>query len=85
VDAGVDDGPGATASSTDDRGRRLVEHDQPVTADRLNELISLLRDYYGDVIEEESVSRVTWARIPHIFRSPYYVFNTRPTSRPRRG
>jgi oligoendopeptidase F len=54
---------------------RLVEQDQPVTAETLNELYArLLREYYGDVIDEEPLSRVTWARIPHFFNSPYYVY-----------
>ena len=35
---------------------------------------ALLRDYYGDVIDEEELSRVTWARIPHFFSTPYYVY-----------
>lgn len=54
---------------------RLVEQDQPVTADALNEIYgTLLRDYYGDVIDDEELSRVTWARIPHFFSTPYYVY-----------
>jgi len=57
------------------QAHRLVEQDRPVTAEVLNDLYaSLLRDYYGDVIDEEEVSRVTWARIPHFFNSPYYVY-----------
>jgi oligoendopeptidase F len=57
------------------QAHRLVEQDRPVTADTLNEIYSqLLRQYYGDVIDEESVSRVTWARIPHFFSTPYYVY-----------
>jgi oligoendopeptidase F len=53
----------------------LVEHDQPVTADTLNQIYTtLLREYYGDVIDEEEISRVTWARIPHFFSTPYYVY-----------
>ena len=54
---------------------RLVEQDQPVTADTLNALYgTLLREYYGDVIDEEEISRLTWARIPHFFSTPYYVY-----------
>jgi oligoendopeptidase F len=34
----------------------------------------LLRDYYGDALDEEAVSAVTWARIPHFFSTPYYVY-----------
>src|SRR5262245_54611488 len=57
------------------QAHRLVEQDQPVTADTLNTIYAaLLRDYYGDVIDEEPVSRVTWARIPHFFSTPYYVY-----------
>ncbi len=57
------------------QAHRLVEQDHPVTADALNAIYaSLLRDYYGGVIDEEEVSRVTWARIPHFFSTPYYVY-----------
>jgi oligoendopeptidase F len=57
------------------QAHRLVEQDQPITADTLNGIYSgLLRDYYGDVIDEEELSRVTWARIPHFFSTPYYVY-----------
>ncbi len=57
------------------QAHRLVEQDHPVTADALNAIYgALLRDYYGDVIDEEEISRVTWARIPHFFSTPYYVY-----------
>jgi oligoendopeptidase F len=57
------------------QAHRLVEKDQPVTSDVLNGIYAaLLRDYYGDVIDEEPLSQVTWARIPHFFSTPYYVY-----------
>jgi oligoendopeptidase F len=57
------------------QAHRLVEQDQPVTAAALSAIYSgLLREYYGDVIDEEEISRVTWARIPHFFSTPYYVY-----------
>ena len=57
------------------QAHRLVEQDQPVTADVLNTIYAtLLREYYGDVIDEEEISRLTWARIPHFFSTPYYVY-----------
>jgi oligoendopeptidase F len=57
------------------QAHRLVEQDQPVTADALNDVYApLLRDYYGDVIDDEELSRITWARIPHFFSTPYYVY-----------
>jgi oligoendopeptidase F len=57
------------------QAHRLVEQDQPVTAETLNGIYAgLLREYYGDVIDEEELSRLTWARIPHFFSTPYYVY-----------
>jgi oligoendopeptidase F len=57
------------------QAHRLVEQDQPVTADVLNTIYaSLLDAYYGDVIDKEEISKVTWARIPHFFSTPYYVY-----------
>jgi len=57
------------------QAHRLVEQDQPITADALSAIYAgLLREYYGDVIDEEPLSRLTWARIPHFFSTPYYVY-----------
>ena len=57
------------------QAHRLVEQDQPVTADVLNTIYaSLLDAYYGDVIDKEEISKLTWARIPHFFSTPYYVY-----------
>jgi oligoendopeptidase F len=57
------------------QAHRLVEQDQPITADVLNDLYArLLREYYGDVLDAEDLSRVTWARIPHFFNAPFYVY-----------
>ena len=57
------------------QAHRLVERDQPITAETLGNIYAtLLREYYGDVIDEEPISRVTWARIPHFFSTPYYVY-----------
>ncbi len=54
---------------------RLVEQDQPITAEVLSQIYSqLLRDYYGDVVDDEPLSSMTWARIPHFFSTPYYVY-----------
>src|SRR5688572_11236684 len=46
------------------QAHRLVEQDQPVTAEGLNAMYaSLLREYYGDALDDEELSRLTWARI----------------------
>jgi oligoendopeptidase F len=57
------------------QAHRLVEADEPVTAEALNAIYEgLLRDYYGDVVDHDALARHTWARIPHFFGSPYYVY-----------
>ncbi len=57
------------------QAHRLVEQDQPITAEVLSTIYSqLLRDYYGDVVDDEPLSSMTWARIPHFFSTPYYVY-----------
>ena len=57
------------------QAHRLVEQDQPITAEVLSAIYSsLLREYYGDVIDDEPLSWMTWARIPHFFSTPYYVY-----------
>ena len=52
-----------------------VERDEPITADVLNALYKERFDaYYGDSADAESLTPITWARIPHFFNSPYYVY-----------
>jgi len=54
---------------------RLVEAAQPVTADTLGDIyFNLLRAYHGDSLDYDELSRVTWARIPHFYSTPYYVY-----------
>jgi oligoendopeptidase F len=57
------------------QAHRLVEAGRAVTSDSLGEIyLSLLHEYYGDALDYDELSRVTWARIPHFFGSPYYVY-----------
>lgn len=52
-----------------------VERDEPVTADLLSALYKERFDaYYGDAVDLEELTPVTWARVPHFFNSPYYVY-----------
>ncbi len=53
----------------------LVERDEPVTSQVLNDLYAeRFQAYYGDAVEMETLTPITWARIPHFFNSPYYVY-----------
>jgi oligoendopeptidase F len=57
------------------QAHRLVEQDQPITAEGLSRIYGrLLQEYYGDVLDDEPLSAMTWARIPHFFSTPYYVY-----------
>jgi oligoendopeptidase F len=57
------------------RVHRLAEQDQPITAEILTETYTtLLKDYYGDAVDLTPQTGITWARIPHFFSSPYYVY-----------
>ena len=54
---------------------RLAEQDQPITAEILTEMYTkLLSDYYGDALDLAPYTGITWARIPHFYNSPYYVY-----------
>ncbi|MGE3343997.1 MAG: oligoendopeptidase F [Vicinamibacterales bacterium] len=54
---------------------RRVERDDPITADVLNAIYKeLFIAYYGDAVNMEPLTPATWARIPHFFNSPFYVY-----------
>jgi oligoendopeptidase F len=54
---------------------RLAEQGQPITVDALKDIYGrLLHDYYGDAISQDELYRYTWARIPHFYNTPYYVY-----------
>jgi oligoendopeptidase F len=57
------------------QAHRLAEEGQPVTADVLGDVyFTLMKAYYGDALDYDDLSRFTWARIPHFFSTPYYVY-----------
>jgi oligoendopeptidase F len=54
---------------------RTVEADQPLTASVLGDLYrERVELYYGDAVDIDDLTPVTWARIPHFFGMPYYVY-----------
>jgi oligoendopeptidase F len=57
------------------QAHRQVERDEPITASGLRQLYgTLLADYHGDVLDDEPLARITWARVPHFHHTPYYVY-----------
>lgn len=54
---------------------KLIENDQPITADSLSEImIGLYKEFYGLDITKEEVKQYVWAYIPHLFYTPFYVY-----------
>ena len=57
------------------QAHRLVEAGEPITADVLDAMYAaLLTAYHGDAVQYAPEARHVWARIPHFFNSPYYVY-----------
>jgi oligoendopeptidase F len=57
------------------QAHRLAEADKPITSEVLSGIyFDLLRAYHGDAFDYDELSRLTWARIPHFYSTPYYVY-----------
>jgi oligoendopeptidase F len=57
------------------QAHRLAEEGRPVTGDVLGGIyFDLLKAYHGDALDHDELARITWARIPHFFSTPYYVY-----------
>ncbi|MFA7561247.1 MAG: oligoendopeptidase F [Candidatus Izemoplasmatales bacterium] len=54
---------------------KLVETNQPITADSLSAImINLYKEFYDIDITLEEVKQYVWAYIPHLFYTPFYVY-----------
>lgn len=54
---------------------KLAEAHQPINYQVLsNTMISLYKTYYGIDISQEKVKPLVWAYIPHLFYTPFYVY-----------
>jgi oligoendopeptidase F len=57
------------------QAHRLVEEGKPITAEVLQELyLGILASFFGASLDDQDWYRNTWARIPHFYGSPFYVF-----------
>jgi oligoendopeptidase F len=53
----------------------MVERGEALTSDRLTALWqSIVSAFFGDVIAEDDPYMKSWARIPHLYSSPFYVY-----------
>ncbi len=54
---------------------RMIEEDKPIDHEVLSSLmIDLYKKYYGIDISKENVKQYVWAYIPHLFYTPFYVY-----------
>lgn len=54
---------------------KLTEEGNPITSDVLSEIMTkLFAEYFGDSLVMDELQKIIWARIPHFFNSPYYVY-----------
>lgn len=52
-----------------------AERDEPINYQVLSqEMVKLYQQYYGIDITEEHVKELVWAYIPHLFYTPFYVY-----------
>ena len=57
------------------QAHKLAEAGEPITAEVLSKIMEDLFDkYYGDIIEKDDLIYIFWARVPHFFNSPFYVY-----------
>lgn len=57
------------------KAHELIENDQPITHEVLsNIMIELYKKYYDIDITAEKVKQYVWAYIPHLFYTPFYVY-----------
>jgi oligoendopeptidase F len=54
---------------------QLAEQGQPITTSKLKEITAELDSiYYGDAVNVDELYHYVWTRIPHIYRTPFYVY-----------
>ncbi len=54
---------------------RMAEQGHPITAEALSRIyFDLFKAYHGDAMTYDEAAQITWARVPHFFGSPYYVY-----------
>ncbi len=57
------------------KAHELAEQGQPITHEALsNIMIELYKDFYDIDITEENGKEYVWAYIPHLFATPFYVY-----------
>ena len=54
---------------------KMIEEYKAVTPDILSDIMyNLFKKYFGESITIDELQKIIWSRIPHFFRSPFYVY-----------
>lgn len=57
------------------QAHQIVENGGAVTPEVLNNIMeNLFKDYFGTELTMDELQKIIWARIPHFYNSPYYVY-----------
>ncbi|MBC2851512.1 oligoendopeptidase F [Cetobacterium sp. 8H] len=57
------------------QAHQIVESGKAITPEILNNIMSnLFSEYFGDEMSMDELQKIIWARIPHFYNSPYYVY-----------
>ena len=54
---------------------KMIEEYKAITPDILSEIMfNLFKKYFGDTVTIDELQKIIWARIPHFYNSPFYVY-----------
>ena len=54
---------------------KMIEEYKAVTRDILSDIMyNLFKKYFGNSVTIDELQKIIWSRIPHFFRSPFYVY-----------
>lgn len=57
------------------QAHQIVENGGAITPEVLNNIMNnLFTEYFGSELTMEDLQKIIWARIPHFYNSPYYVY-----------
>lgn len=57
------------------QAHKIVENGGAITPEVLDNIMgTLFKEYFGEEIKVDDLQKLIWARIPHFYNSPYYVY-----------
>lgn len=57
------------------QAHQIIENGGAITPEVLNNIMeNLFKDYFGTELTMDELQKIIWARIPHFYNSPYYVY-----------